>query len=210
MRLAVFVSGSGTNLQAIIDRAHGQGGVEVSLVLSDRADAGGLSRAAAADIPSIVLSNHQNGTAIVTTLQTHHIDLVVLAGYLRLIPTEVVHAFDNRMINIHPALLPAFGGKGMYGRRVHEAVLDSGARVSGPTIHLVTSEFDKGLILAQWPVPVHGDDTPDTLAARVLATEHKLLPAVLLSIAREGLGQFAFGFSRFVSDSPTDFLSDVS
>jgi folate-dependent phosphoribosylglycinamide formyltransferase PurN len=90
------------------------------------------------------------------------------------------------MINIHPALLPSFGGQGMYGRRVHEAVLASGATISGPTVHLVTAEYDRGPILAQWPVPVAPDDTPDTLAARILAVEHQLLPAVVLAAARAG------------------------
>jgi folate-dependent phosphoribosylglycinamide formyltransferase PurN len=119
-------------------------------------------------------------------LRKHRIDLIVLAGYLKLVPPDVVRAYDGRMVNIHPALLPSFGGKGMYGMRVHEAVLASGATVSGPTVHLVTAEYDRGPILAQWPVPVLRDDTPASLRDRVLAVEHQLLPAVVLAAARAG------------------------
>jgi folate-dependent phosphoribosylglycinamide formyltransferase PurN len=112
-------------------------------------------------------------------------DLVVLAGYVKLVPREVVARFRGRMINIHPALLPAFGGPGMYGRRVHEAVLASGAAVSGATVHYVDEQYDRGPIIAQQPVPVQPGDTPDTLAARVLAVEHELLPNVVLALARK-------------------------
>jgi folate-dependent phosphoribosylglycinamide formyltransferase PurN len=114
------------------------------------------------------------------------VELVVLAGYLKLVPSDVVHAFAGRMINIHPALLPSFGGKGMYGLRVHQAVLESGATVSGPTVHLVTPEYDRGPILAQWPVPVRAGDTPETLRDRVLEAEHRLLPEVVIAAARAG------------------------
>jgi folate-dependent phosphoribosylglycinamide formyltransferase PurN len=114
------------------------------------------------------------------------VDLVVLAGYLKLVPADTVSAFDGRMVNIHPALLPAFGGPGMYGIRVHRAVLASGATVSGATVHLVNAEYDRGPIVAQWPVPVQPGDTPEALAARVLQVEHRLLPAVVLAAARAG------------------------
>jgi len=110
-------------------------------------------------------------------------DLVVLAGYLKLLPARVVARFPQRAINIHPALLPAFGGPGMYGRRVHEAVLASGATVSGATVHFVDERFDRGPIIAQRTVPVLPDDTADTLAQRVLAVEHELLPQVVLDLA---------------------------
>ncbi|MGH7672459.1 MAG: formyltransferase family protein, partial [Gemmatimonadales bacterium] len=114
-------------------------------------------------------------------------DLVVLAGYLKLVPAAVVVRFRWRMINIHPALLPAFGGPGMYGRRVHEAVLASGATVSGATVHYVDEQYDRGPIIAQARVPVRPDDTPETLAARVLEAEHRLLPMVVLELARRGV-----------------------
>jgi folate-dependent phosphoribosylglycinamide formyltransferase PurN len=153
-------------------------------VISDKPDAGALERGRAAGADTVVLKDHRDAVEILGTLRLRAIDFVVLAGYLKLVPSDVVDAYAGRMINIHPALLPAFGGKGMYGRRVHEAVLQSGATLSGPTVHLVSSEYDRGRILAQWPVPVRPDDTPDTLAARVLAVEHQLLPAVVLAAAR--------------------------
>lgn len=110
-------------------------------------------------------------------------DLVVLAGWLRKIPETIVRRYAGRMINIHPALLPSFGGARMYGRRVHEAVIRSGARVSGPTVHFVNERYDEGAIIAQWPVPVREDDDADALASRVLAVEHRILPAVVEAFA---------------------------
>jgi phosphoribosylglycinamide formyltransferase len=109
-------------------------------------------------------------------LEEHEIQVILLAGYLRLIPPVIIQAFPKRILNIHPALLPAFGGKGMWGHHVHEAVLASGASFSGPTIHFVDERYDTGSILAQWPVPVLAGDTPETLAARVLKVEHVLYP----------------------------------
>jgi folate-dependent phosphoribosylglycinamide formyltransferase PurN len=147
----------------------------VVLVVSNKATAGALERARKADVPTAVLQDPADPAELVTLLREHDVDLVVLAGYLKLVPEEVVQAFEDRMINIHPALLPSFGGPGMYGHHVHEAVLESGATVSGP-----------GPIIAQWPVPVAADDTPESLAARVLGVEHQLLPAVVLAAARAG------------------------
>lgn len=186
MRVAVLASGGGTNLQALLD-ACGRGvPASVALVLSNNPSAGALARAAKVAVPSIVLADPADGTALLGHLREHDIDLVVLAGYLKLVPPDVVLAFDRRMINIHPALLPAFGGAGMYGERVHRAVLESGATVSGATVHLVDTEYDRGPIVAQWPVPVLAGDTPETLAARVLRVEHALLPAVVFAAARAG------------------------
>jgi folate-dependent phosphoribosylglycinamide formyltransferase PurN len=119
-------------------------------------------------------------------LERHGVDLIVLAGYLRLVPPGIVARFRGRIINIHPALLPGFGGKGMYGRRVHEAVLASGARESGATVHLVDEVYDRGPILGQVRVPVLPGDDPERLAARVLEAEHRLLPAVVLAAAAAG------------------------
>jgi formyltetrahydrofolate-dependent phosphoribosylglycinamide formyltransferase len=186
VRVAVFASGGGTNLQALLDACRPPAAATVVLVVSDKATAGALDRARSADAATAVLHDHRDATEILGVLEAHAIDFVVLAGYLKLVPVDVVTAYEGRMINIHPALLPAFGGKGMFGRRVHEAVLESGAGLSGPTVHLVSTEYDRGRILAQWPVPVRPDDTPDTLAARVLAVEHQLLPAVVLAAARHG------------------------
>ena len=112
--------------------------------------------------------------------------LVVLAGYLKLVPPAVTRAFAGRIVNVHPALLPAFGGHGMYGLRVHAAVLAAGCTVTGVTVHLVDEQYDRGAILAQWPVPVLSGDTAESLAARVLLTEHRLLPRTVLGLATAG------------------------
>ena len=186
MRVAVLASGGGTNLQALLDTCRGSAPAHVVLVISNNPKAGALERARKAGVESVVLDDPQDGPGVVAVLESHDIELVVLAGYLKLVPDEVVSAFEGRMLNIHPALLPSFGGKGMYGHHVHEAVLASGATISGPTVHLVSAKYDEGHIVAQWPVPVAANDTPDTLAARVLAVEHQLLPAVVLAAARAG------------------------
>jgi folate-dependent phosphoribosylglycinamide formyltransferase PurN len=158
----------------------------VVLVLSDKADAGALGRARGSGVDTLHLTDPADGAAITAALRERRVDLVVLAGYLKLVPADTVTAFAGRMINIHPALLPAFGGPGMYGKRVHRAVLESGATLTGCTVHLVNAEYDRGPIVAQWPVPVRPGDTPETLAARILEVEHLLLPAVVLAAARTG------------------------
>ncbi len=186
MRVAVLASGGGTNLQALLDRCGKGARARVVLVASDKADAGALARARAAGVETRHLTDPADGAALTRLLREKEVDLVVLAGYLKLVPAETVSAFDGRMINIHPALLPAFGGPGMYGIRVHRAVLASGATISGATVHLVNAEYDRGPIVAQWPVPVQPGDTPEALAARILEVEHRLLPAVVLAAARAG------------------------
>lgn len=153
----------------------------VTHVVSNRADAGALERARQAGVRTTVLADPADVEELLRALAGA--DLVVLAGYLKLIPARVVARFRQRTINIHPALLPAFGGPGMYGRRVHEAVLASGAVQSGATVHYVDEQFDRGPIIAQRTVPVLPDDTPDTLAQRVLAVEHELLPQVVAELA---------------------------
>lgn len=186
MRVAVFASGGGSNLQALLDDLGDAAPARVVLVVSNRASAGALERARAAGVAAAILADPQDASAMLDLLRAHCVDLVVLAGYLKLVPAEVVQAYERRMVNIHPALLPAFGGEGMYGRHVHEAVLAAGATVSGASVHLVTAEYDRGPVVAQWPVPVGADDTPESLAARVLAVEHQLLPAVVRAAARAG------------------------
>ncbi len=186
MRVAVLASGGGSNLQALLDCCQGDAPARVVLVISNKPTARALERARTAGVDTVVLDDPADGAALVGLLETHRIDLVVLAGYLKLVPREVVDAFQGRMLNIHPALLPSFGGQGMYGHHVHEAVLAAGATLSGATVHLVDAEYDRGPIVAQWPVPVAPDDTPETLAQRVLAVEHQLLPAVVLAAARAG------------------------
>jgi len=186
MRLAVAISGRGSNLAALLAALPAGSPAEVTLVLSNRPAAGGLEIARQHTVPAVVLADPADATAWLDALSDHRIDLVVLAGYLRLVPPAVVHRYRGRMINIHPALLPAFGGPGMYGHRVHEAVLALGAAVSGATVHLVDEVYDRGPILAQARVPVLPGDTPETLAERVLELEHRLLPAVVLAAAAAG------------------------
>jgi formyltetrahydrofolate-dependent phosphoribosylglycinamide formyltransferase len=184
VRVAVLASGGGTNLQALLDALTGSR-ARVALVLSDRPDAGALERARRAGVAAAALRDPADSAELLAALTD--MDLVVLAGYLKLVPPAVVARFRWRMINIHPALLPAFGGPGMYGRRVHEAVLASGADESGATVHYVDEEYDRGPIIAQARVPVRPDDTPETLAAHVLEAEHRLLPMVVLELARRGV-----------------------
>jgi formyltetrahydrofolate-dependent phosphoribosylglycinamide formyltransferase len=185
-RVAVCVSGGGSNLQALLDRLQGEAPARVVLVLSNRADAGGLERARQAGVPAEVLADPADASEWITRLGRRDVDLLVLAGYLKLVPPGVVQKYAGRIVNVHPALLPAFGGAGMYGQRVHEAVLASGAAESGPTVHLVDEMYDRGEILAQRRVPVLTGDTPETLAGRVLTAEHALLPEVVLAAARAG------------------------
>lgn len=191
-RIAVLASGGGSNLQALIDRFHPDphAPARVALVIASRDGIGAIGRAERAGIGALVLDGRAMAAdefrdSFLAALDTHHIDFVVLAGWLQLVPAEVVARYHGRMINIHPALLPAFGGHGMYGMRVHRAVIQSGARVSGATVHLVNERYDEGAILAQWPVPVLADDTPEALAARVLAVEHRLLPLTVEALARD-------------------------
>jgi phosphoribosylglycinamide formyltransferase 1 len=188
MRVAVLASGQGSNLQSLLDAFPGTSApATIALVVSNRAAAGALSRAAARSVATAsIAEDGQDAARLLELFAEHAIDLVVLAGYLKKVPDRVVQAFRGRMLNVHPALLPAFGGAGMYGRRVHEAVLASGARITGVTVHLVDEQYDHGPIVAQWPVPVRPNDTADLLAARVLAVEHRLLPAVVAAFARHG------------------------
>ena len=185
MRLAVAISGRGSNLAALLAALPAGAPAEVALALSNRA-AAGLDLARRHGIPTLTLADPADGHEWLDALAAHRIDLIVLAGYLKLVPPAVVERFRERIVNIHPALLPAFGGPGMYGHRVHEAVIASGQRTSGATVHLVDEAYDRGAILAQERVPVLPDDTADTLAARVLEVEHRLLPAVVLAAAAAG------------------------
>jgi formyltetrahydrofolate-dependent phosphoribosylglycinamide formyltransferase len=186
LRVAVAVSGRGSNLEALLHALGPDGPARVVLVLSDRAGAPALDRAAAHGVPAEVLREPADATEWLERLERHAVGLVVLAGYLKLVPPGVLARYRDRVINIHPALLPAFGGPGMYGRRVHEAVLASGARESGATVHLVDEAYDRGAVLAQARVPVLPGDTPERLAARVLEAEHRLLPAAVLAAAAAG------------------------
>jgi formyltetrahydrofolate-dependent phosphoribosylglycinamide formyltransferase len=178
-----MASGSGSNFQALLDAEAAGSPWATRLLVSDRPGIGALERAERAGVATAVVpvsgrSEEELAEDTLARFEDAGIEVVFLAGYLRLIPARVVRRYRGRMLNVHPALLPAFGGKGMWGRHVHEAVLASGARVTGPTVHLVDERYDEGLILGQWPVPVRSDDTPESLSARVLQAEHLLYPRV--------------------------------
>ena len=181
VRAAVFASGGGTNFQALLDHQRPDRDWSVVLLVSDREDAGAIGRAAEASVPAAVIKTTGRDAAAIAreTLQLlvrYRVDLILLAGYLKLVPHEVIVRYRRRVLNVHPALLPAFGGKGMYGRRVHAAVIASGATESGATVHFVDEEYDRGPLVAQRRVPVNEGDTPEALAARVLEVEHALYP----------------------------------
>jgi phosphoribosylglycinamide formyltransferase 1 len=191
VRLAVYASGGGSNLQALLDRFTDSPHVKIALVVSDRADSGALTRARTAGVTGLHVAARDRSEAdiaveMLDALAGARVDMIALAGYLRLVPRAVVEQYRGRILNIHPSLLPAFGGPGMYGRRVHEAVLAAGCRVTGATVHHVDERYDEGRIVAQWPVPVLPGDDAATLAARVLRIEHHIYPAVIDAIARDG------------------------
>ena len=190
-RVAVFISGGGTNLQALIDASQsGALSAEIALVVSSRRDAFGLERAASENIESFIFkmkkhaSPDKAGEELLAKLREREIKFIALAGYLNLLPPNLVRTYRNRIVNIHNALLPKFGGKGMFGHHVHEAVLAAGDKESGPTVHLVDEIYDNGKVLDQTKVPVLSDDTPDSLAARVLVQEHILYPKVLQKLIK--------------------------
>lgn len=172
-RIGVLISGSGTNLQALIDATE-SGKIQAQLVcvISNRADAYGLERARQHGIDAYVLQNCHD---ILEKLQDHGVDLLVLAGYLKRLPSFIVQAYPDRIINVHPSLIPAFSGQGFYGLHVHQAALERGVKVSGATVHIVNEDLDEGPILKQEACPVYADDRPEDLQARVLKIEHGLL-----------------------------------
>jgi len=183
-RLAVLVSGRGTNLQAILDAtAHPDYPGQVVVVVSDRKEAFGLERARRAGVPAYVVEWRRDasefGRRLCRVLERHGAEWVCLAGFLRILDPEFVEAYRGRILNIHPSLLPAFGGRGMYGERVHRAVLASGAQESGCTVHFVTAEVDAGPVVARARVPVLPGDTVESLAARVAEQEHRLYPEAI-------------------------------
>ena len=190
LSLGVIASHGGTNLQAIIDAcAEGSLDAEVRVVISNNSRSLALERARRAKIPTVHLSSvvHPDparlDAAIADTLTSHGVELVALAGYMRKLGPRTLSRYRNRILNIHPALLPKFGGHGMYGEHVHTAVLAAGESVSGVSVHLVDEEYDRGPVIAQSKVPVLPADTPDTLAARILEQEHTLYPQTIQRIA---------------------------
>ncbi len=192
MRLAVFASGGGTNFQAILDAIDTDDlPAEVVCCISNTPDAGALERANNQSVPTKVIrpSSFEApapfGRALLETLASYNTTFVALAGYMQKIPPNVVEEYRDRMTNIHPALLPAFGGKGMYGMHVHRAVIEYGVHWTGVTVHLVDEEYDHGPVVLQEPVPVYADDTPDELADRVREVEHRLYPEALRLFAED-------------------------
>ena len=190
LRLGVLASGGGTNLQAIIDRSEaGALDARVVVVVSNNSDAGALERARTHGIPALHLSRRTHldppalDRAIRDAFVRYGVEWVVLAGYMRPIGPLVRNAFTDRVLNIHPALLPKFGGRGMYGMHVHEAVLAAQESESGATVHLVTALYDAGPTVGQRRAPVMPDDTPETLQKRVLAVEHGLYADVIQAVA---------------------------
>ncbi|HKY96233.1 MAG TPA: phosphoribosylglycinamide formyltransferase [Gemmatimonadaceae bacterium] len=186
VRIAVLASGRGSNLKALIDHfsklgEHAPAAIE--LVASNRPGAPALDRARAAGIAAESFNAGDDGSALIEILERHAIDLVVLAGYMKHIPAPVISRWNNRMINVHPGLLPEFGGAGMYGARVHTAVIERKAPATGVTVHLVDEEFDHGPIVAQWKIPVLPGESAESLAERVLEVEHIVYPRAVEMVA---------------------------
>ena len=197
MNIAVFASHGGSDLQAIIDGCKDHRiNATVAVVISNNENSMALERAAKENIPSYHLSAKKFGSEetlarkILDVLSQYNVDLIFLAGYMRLLHISILQKYHNRIFNIHPALLPKYGGKGMYGMNVHNAVIAAQERETGITIHRVNAEYDSGEIVAQTKVPVQQEDTAETLAARVLEREHEFLVAVISEIVR---GNIALG-----------------
>lgn len=180
--IAVFASGSGTNAENIIRHFSASPAARVTLLVADNPDAYALVRAAGLGVPGIVIPRAEfrsGGARAMEALAEHRIDYIVLAGFLSLVPLSIIDAYRGRIVNVHPALLPAYGGKGMYGDRVHRAVVENGERESGITIHHVNEVYDSGDIIAQYRVAVAPDDTPETLAAKIHELEYRYFPEVI-------------------------------
>lgn len=186
-RLAVFASGKGSNLRAIDHAITSRRltGIEIVLVLSNNSTADALEYARSRGIDAVHCSVVTAGsepaheTQMLATLRAHSVDIIALAGYMKQIPPAVVRAYEGRMINVHPALLPDFGGQGMYGMHVHRAVVEARRKTTGATVHYVSDEYDSGTIIAQAECPVEESDTPETVARKVLQVEHELYPRAL-------------------------------
>ncbi len=191
-RLAIFASGTGSNAEALIHESFRQDSAyAVQLVIGNNSGARVMQLAPLYDIPVVHLSSRTHpdaadyARAMLAVLEEHRVDIIALAGYMKRVPPPVIEAYPGRILNVHPALLPKFGGQGMHGRRVHEAVLAAGEQKTGVTIHAVDEEYDSGAIIAQEEVAVQPDDTAESLAARVLDVEHRLYAAVVQQLAQE-------------------------
>lgn len=184
-RIAIFASGSGTNAEAImnyVEQNHGSE-VEISLILSNNSDAFVLQRALNHGVETFVFNKtelRENPSLILDKLRQKNVDFVVLAGFMLLVPSSIIDAYRGRIVNIHPALLPSYGGKGMYGDRVHRAVIENRERESGITIHFVDEHYDQGAVILQAKCDVTEQDTPDTLAAKIHNLEHQYFPRTII------------------------------
>ena len=192
LRIGVLASGGGTNLQSIIDKClDGTLSADVVVVISNNSKAGALERAHKHGIDTVHVSSVTEGSQeavdrkITEEMISHSVDLVVLAGYMKKIGPVLLKTYEDKILNIHPALLPKFGGKDMYGMLVHEAVVDAGEKESGATVHIVDGKYDHGKIIEQKRVPVFPDDTPETLRKRVLVEEQELFPKTLQKMAEQ-------------------------
>jgi len=180
-RIAIFASGSGSNAQNINEYFKDNSDVEISLILANKADAYVLERANNMNIPSFVFSNKelQNTDVVINKLSEYKIDFIVLAGFLLKVPSNLISAFPNKIVNIHPALLPKFGGKGMYGMHVHQAVVDNKEKETGITIHFVNENYDEGQIIFQDKFNVEENDSADDVASKIHELEYKHFPRVI-------------------------------
>lgn len=182
--IAIFASGNGTNAENIAEYFSKNEKIKVALIVSNRANAGVHERARRLEIPSLTLlkADFIAGEPVLQVLREYQIDFVVLAGFMCLVSEPLLRAFPNRIVNIHPALLPKFGGKGMFGHHVHEAVVAAGEKESGITIHYINEQYDEGQIVFQASCPLIPEDTPDTVAAKVHALEYRYYPQVIEQI----------------------------
>ena len=189
MNIAIFVSGSGTNCENLIRHFQGSATTHCALVVSNRPDAYALVRAEKLNVPTAIITKTQlaEPANVLPILRQHDIQFIVLAGFLPLIPDYLIEAFPRRIINLHPALLPKFGGKGMWGHHVHEAVKAAGEKRSGITIHFVNAELDEGEHIAQFSCPISPKDTPDDIAEKVHQLEMKHFPRVIEQVIRNNI-----------------------
>ena len=182
MNIVVFVSGRGSNLEAILNSELLKGTIEVKAVVSDKLQCAAFEIAKRNSISTYTVGDKEGCISysnLADILISLNVDLIVLAGFLKLIPGAIISGYKNKIINVHPALLPSFGGKGLYGMNVHKAVFESSAKVSGPTVHFVDETFDTGRIIAQRCIDISDVTSPEEIASRVLEVEHKLLPFVI-------------------------------
>lgn len=189
VNIAIFASGSGSNAEKIIKFFEGREDVKVNLLLSNKPDAFALQRAQKAGVDTFVFNKEKftDGTEILSVLKSKNIDWIVLAGFLWLVPDYLIKNFRNRIINIHPALLPSYGGKGMYGMNVHKAVIDACEKESGISIHFINEKYDEGEIIFQFKCPIEEGETPESLAEKIHKLEHEHFPAVIDELIKKSV-----------------------